>query len=444
MRNSVLKHHFIVLRLFSILCITLLRANQASGQTEITKWQYGKNGAVSITYDDGSINQFVKAVPIMNQLNMPATFFIITGKIPGSKYQAKFIGRPVKEIIAESVTVQTNKDNFYERASASRFLGYKGTAEYFTQAGALIDEGSYNEAYKIMDELYMKVNTADLKAEAETVRSGASENILTWDIIKTFASRGYEFASHMVDHPFLGALDKPNMLYELEKSREDILDKLGPEHTFSAETPYCSQDERVLECAKKIYPAVRSILTDEYFQQIRFSSKKSPVNNTTEYVQWQRGTYTKTPLSEMTAWVDTTAEQKNIWLILIIHGLDGIGWEPVKSQDMDVYFRYIKSKETDLWIATYRDVTRYIRERLKAEVKSSETKRKITVTFTHSLDKSIYDLPLTLRTVVKPGSKEVKVKQGSSIKKIKTQMNGNETYVLYQALPNAGIIEITL
>ena len=38
----------------------------------------------------------------------------------------------------------------------------------------------------------------------------------------------------------------------------------------------------------------------------------------------------------MTAWVDTTAEQKNIWLILIIHGLDGIGWEPVKSQDMDV------------------------------------------------------------------------------------------------------------
>ena len=105
MRNSVLKHHFIVLRLFSILCITLLRANQASGQTEITKWQDGKNGAVSITYDDGSINQFVKAVPIMNELNMPGTFFIITGNIPGSKYQAKFIGRPVKEIITESKTV---------------------------------------------------------------------------------------------------------------------------------------------------------------------------------------------------------------------------------------------------------------------------------------------------------------------------------------------------
>jgi len=32
--------------------------NLANGQTEITKWQDGKAGAVSITYDDGSINQF--------------------------------------------------------------------------------------------------------------------------------------------------------------------------------------------------------------------------------------------------------------------------------------------------------------------------------------------------------------------------------------------------
>ena len=36
-----------------------------NGQTEITKWQDGKTGAVSITYDDGSINQFRYALPLM-------------------------------------------------------------------------------------------------------------------------------------------------------------------------------------------------------------------------------------------------------------------------------------------------------------------------------------------------------------------------------------------
>ena len=45
------------------------------GQTEITKWQYGRKGAVSITYDDGSINQFRKALPIMNRLKIQGTDF---------------------------------------------------------------------------------------------------------------------------------------------------------------------------------------------------------------------------------------------------------------------------------------------------------------------------------------------------------------------------------
>ncbi len=421
--------------------ITFINHQLLMGQTEITKWHYGKSGAVSITYDDGSINQFRKAVPIMDRLNLPGTFFINTGNIPGSEYQAKFIGRPVSEIISEAGTLSTGKDNFHERASAARFLGYKGTSEYFTRAGAQLDAGKDEEAYKTIDELYKKVSKGEFPPETE--RKVNPENILTWEMIKTCAARGHEFASHTIGHPYLGVLDEQNMLYELEKSREDIFNKLGPEHTFSAETPYCSQDIRVLEYTCRVYPAVRSSLTDEYFQQIRFSGHSSPVDQSREYVQWQRGTYTRKSLQEYKAWVDTTAQQENIWLVLVIHGLDGIGWESVKSEEMDEYFRYIKAKEDVLWVATYRDVTKYIRERKHAEIRSSETKKKITVSLTHSLDKSIYDHPLTLKTVVPPRWEEVAVKQGGNVSRIKTQKDGKVTYVLYQAIPNAGIIEIS-
>src|SRR5690349_1727393 len=98
-----------------------------AGKREIKKWQYGKRGAGSLTYDDGSINQFRVAVPIMDGFAFPATFFIITGNIPGSRFHGTFVGRPTKTIVAESADAPTNKDNFFERASAIGFLGLKGT-----------------------------------------------------------------------------------------------------------------------------------------------------------------------------------------------------------------------------------------------------------------------------------------------------------------------------
>src|SRR5215475_15389440 len=126
-------------------------------KTEITKWQYGKNGAVSLTYDDGSINQFRVAVPIMDSFGFPATFFIITGNLPDSHYHGTFVGRPTKAIIEETAHVPTNKDTFLERASAIGFLGYEGTIEYHTRAGELYDEGkNVDQAYRVLDEAYEK------------------------------------------------------------------------------------------------------------------------------------------------------------------------------------------------------------------------------------------------------------------------------------------------
>src|SRR5215467_7357946 len=115
-----------------LLCLCIIFSGRyLSAQTEITKWQDNKTGAVSITYDDGSINQFKYALPVMKRLNLPATFYIITGPIPGSKYQGKFIGRPVEEIIRESATVPTNAVNYFERASAAKYLGYIGANAYY-------------------------------------------------------------------------------------------------------------------------------------------------------------------------------------------------------------------------------------------------------------------------------------------------------------------------
>src|SRR3954467_7976998 len=142
------------------------------GKTEIAKWQYGKNGAVSLTYDDGSINQFHVAVPIMDSFGFPATFFIITGNIPDSHYHGTFVGRPTKAIIEETARIPTSKDNFFERASAVGFLGYEGTLDFHTRAGELYDEGkNVEQAYRVLDEAYEKVRTGAFRPSNQRERS---------------------------------------------------------------------------------------------------------------------------------------------------------------------------------------------------------------------------------------------------------------------------------
>ena len=443
MKNSGLELRLAAGSAFLFILILMAGCSKPAGQTEITKWQYGCNGAVSVTYDDGSINQFRKALPIMNKLDMPGTFFINTGSIPGSIYQGKFIGRPVSQIIKEARSIPTGKENFFERASAARYPGYRGTGDYFTRAGALMDADKPEEAYKIIDELYKKVNSGEFQKLSERKRDEERNDVLTWEMIKEYASQGHEFASHMVTHPYVAALDEVNLMYELEKSREEILNQLGVKYTFSAECPYGTENERAMEFAHKVYPALRNRMPEPFLEELNRSSRKSAVNPGIEYVQWQRGATTKTPLPMMKAWVDTAASQQNIWLVLVIHGIDGIGWEALTSESVDEYFRYIKSKEDKLWVATFGDATKYIRERMNATVNSTEREDNIVIDLTHSLDKSMYDIRLTLKSYVRRSWKEVSVKQGDDVKAIKTEKDDKGTYVMYQAKPNSSEIEIS-
>lgn len=429
--------------LWAVVFVLLHTASPQSGigQTGIAKWQYGKKGAVSITYDDGSINQFRKALPIMNRLKLPATFFIITGQIPGSQYQGKFIGRPVREIIEESSAIPTNANNFYERSSAAGFLGFRGALAYHTRAGALFDAGKEGEAYAVLDDLYQKVRNGELQPAAET---NANNNVdrVTWDEIRAYAAQGHEFASHTVTHPYLCALDEVNIQYELEKSRDEIKNQLGPEFTFSAEIPYGTEHERAMEYAHRVFPALRNRMPEHYLVELNRASAKHPGDYNEEYVQWQRGAVTRTSLPMMKSWVDTTLAKDNIWLVLVIHGVDGIGWEALTSEVLDEYFLYLKSKEEDLWIATFGEVTKYMRSRMNATVHSATRDGKISVTLSHTLDQSLYNVPLTLKTYVPASWKEVRVKQGKEYRLIQRQNDSGGAYVLYQAYPNSEEIEL--
>lgn len=430
------------------ICGLLLFLSQATfgqtGETEIAKWQYGKKAAVSLTYDDGSLNQFRVAVPIMDSFGFPATFFIITGQIPGSQYQGTFIGRPTKTIIEESAELPTNKDNFFERASAIAFLGYSGTGSFHTQAGEVYDEDkNFNKAYQIIDDGYAKVRQGAFQL-AGTGRANTNQvGSITWDEITALAKRGYEFASHTVTHPRVAVLDDANLAYELEKSRQDIFDHLGYKHTFSVECPYGTEDERAVNFALQRYQLARNYMSDPFVDDLDRASTTDPAASKKEYVRWQRGPITKTPLEVIRSWVDKSLAAGNVWLVLVSHGVDGIGWEPKTHAEINEYLAYMKSKEDRLWIATFQDVAKYIRERMHAEVRWYRDGDAISVVLHQSLTDVSYDLPLTLKTLVPPEWERVEVRQGTRSQIAAAIHDQGHVYVLYQAVPNGEVVKLS-
>jgi peptidoglycan/xylan/chitin deacetylase (PgdA/CDA1 family) len=355
------------------------------GTSEITKWPEGKTGAISVTFDDGIINQFTVAKPILDSLSLPATFYIITGKVEGSG-KGKFIGRNPQDIIRETASTKTDSSNFFERASLIAFTGTTEAEDYHARVGSLFESGKVKEAYTLLDEGFEKVRLGKMVNTGEVVFHNNVEDTTSWEQYKYYASLGHEIASHTVTHPKLAVLDEVNMLYELEQSKADLLKFMGEESIFSAEGPYGTENERVMEYAHKIYPSLRNRMPETWLEEINRGSKAEPGASSKEYVQWQRGILTRHSFDDMKAWIDTTMNHDNIWLVLVIHGVENLGWEPKTRAELTDYFSFMKTTEDELWIETFRDVTKYVQARQKTKVQSSLEDDKITISLASELD----------------------------------------------------------
>ena len=379
----------------------------------------------------------------MDSFGFPATFFIVTGQIPGSQYRGAFIGRPRTAIIEETATVPTDKGNFFERASALAFLGYQGITDYHTRAGETYDEGKdFAKAYGIVDDAYAKVRQGTIKPVAAHEASTNQEGGVTWDELDALSKHGYEFASRTVTHPRVAVLDDVNLVYELEKSRLDLFDHLGFKHTFSVECPYGTEDSRAVAFALQRFQAARNRMPDSFVEDLDRASTADPTLSKKEYVRWQRGVLTNTPMKLIKSWVDTAATHNNIWLVFVSHGVDGIGWEPKTHEEIREYLEYVQSKEASLWIATFQDVTKYMRERAHGSVRSYQDGDTLSVVLRDDLTDLSYDLPLTLKTYVPIDWRVVEVCQGKRTTRAEVIHDQDRGYVLYQAVPNAAVITL--
>lgn len=418
--------------------IFLCSRNKNVPTTEITKWQYAKDACISLTYDDATITQFRVALPLMEQRGFRGTFFINSGRIPGSTYKPKFIGRPIKKIISETEKFKTNKENYFERSSVLGYLSCKDWRKYQREAFRFYQRGEFDKAFNSLDDFFHRYrnNEIEMVEENNTPPRKQKYKPISWDEIREIALRGHEFAAHTISHAYLPALDEANIIYEIEKCRENIEEQLGKRHTFSIECAYGIKDERVLNYVYQRFPLNRNKISDTFVDEILRGDSRKPELNGKEYIQWQRGPHTDTPMETMKEWVDTSIKN-NVWLVLVFHGIDGMGYEPKTGEEIKEYFDYIKSKEDNVWVATFQDAAKYMRERMSGNITAEMNNSEISVSLSHSLDPDLYNFPLTLKTYVPAEWYTVSVEQENHEQEVPVQKDIRGSYIIYLAEPNA-------
>ncbi|OPY80558.1 MAG: Polysaccharide deacetylase [Syntrophorhabdus sp. PtaU1.Bin153] len=193
--------------------------------------------SVMITFDDGFVDNFRVALPILKALGVPAIFFVTAGAVESReppwfcRVQNAF--RSTKEKVwHDSLTgvkrpLTENGDRSEALLAASRRIG-------------VLTDGAQGEALALLEK--------DLQVSWPTEKGSL---MMTWEDVRKLVHDGYEVGSHSLSHPNLARVnDMDRLRAEIVTSKHIIEDKIQTEvRGFSYPNPIFQPhwDDTVLE-----------------------------------------------------------------------------------------------------------------------------------------------------------------------------------------------------
>lgn len=206
---------------------TIISENELINTIESGKW-FDKKTAL-ITFDDGYIDNYELAYPILKNMNVPAIFYIPCDQINGHAIswwdQVAFIikSSTKKTFYYEGKTI-INEDNNSKSAIKSVLRLFK--------------DNSYSDINKQLHDLSVACEVE--KSSLENVK----KQFMNWDQIKEVSSNNIAIGSHTMSHRILSSLSESEQRFEITESKlilEDMIDRpvntisypVGGLHTFN-------------------------------------------------------------------------------------------------------------------------------------------------------------------------------------------------------------------
>jgi peptidoglycan/xylan/chitin deacetylase (PgdA/CDA1 family) len=173
--------------------------------------------AIMVTFDDGYLDNYEVAYPVMRRHGIPGLFFITTGYINSDRifwfdwlvHTVLHSTESQVRLNALDLTLHLQPSTTSRRLVATQLLRrLKRTPE----AHRLRILQQLNDATGV------QIEPADLE----------QSKIMTWAQVQEMSSAGMEFGSHTVSHPILSTVTEPYLLrMELEDSKAKIEEKIA-------------------------------------------------------------------------------------------------------------------------------------------------------------------------------------------------------------------------
>ena len=250
----------------------------------------------------------------------------------------------------------------------------------------------------------------------------------TWPAWRTAAANGHEIASQTASYTNLTTATATRRTAELANSKATIESQVPSQQCLSLSYPFGATDTTVQAAAAAYYISARTMYSDApNYKPFDFFNLKAvggyPPGHDVAY------------MSGLTS----TAESKGGWLIFHLNEETDAG-----SWTAAMLNQYLTSLQTkNVWVGTVGSTVKFIRERDSATLSVvSSNSGQIVLSLTDTMDNTVYDQPLTIRSEVPSAWAYVSVMQGARTQFATPVIEDGRSIVYYDAVPDAGPITL--
>lgn len=191
------------------------RAYHVISVEDLLLWLRGEkhlpDHAAMITFDDGYLDNYLTAVPILQKLNLPATIFLTVDFIEkGRPFYWDRLAYGFHHSQLESVTLPGPGQSLLGDTRQREFL----LANLVERLKVLQEEEKQKAVEAVEDSL--KVDYQKMPRLS-----------MTWEEVRTLAESGVDLGSHTLSHPILSRIPLAQGAIELSESRKIIEEKSG-------------------------------------------------------------------------------------------------------------------------------------------------------------------------------------------------------------------------
>lgn len=167
---------------------------------------------VAITFDDGYVDNYLNAFPILQRYGLPATIFLATGSIDsGEPLWFDELAAALQTTARESIDVEIDVPRRLWLRTPTERLG--ANRDLFAILRVLPDDDRRREVAAI------------LRALGAVGRQTGSP-MLNWDQIRHMKANGIAFGGHTVTHPFVSKLTPGKTAWEVSECKHRVEEEL--------------------------------------------------------------------------------------------------------------------------------------------------------------------------------------------------------------------------